>query len=81
MGRYHALFYTVFTIAGIAYLITAFFLGILSSTFPTANFLVQYMAMALGLIFCFLAFLIVSAIIIMGARKVYAKFHTWSEKI
>ena len=34
MGRYHALFYAVFTIVGIAYLITAFFLEILSSIFP-----------------------------------------------
>jgi hypothetical protein len=81
MGRYHALFYTVFTIAGIAYLITAFFLGILSSTFPTANFLVQYMAMAPGLILYLLTLMIVSAIIIMGARKVYANFLAWSEKI
>lgn len=80
MGRHHALSYTVFTRAGIAYLIIAFFLGILSSTFPPANFLVQYMAMAPGLILCFLAVMIVSAIIIMGARKVYANFLAWSEK-
>lgn len=80
MGRYHTLFYSVFTIAGIVYFCILLFQEIIISTIPQSEFLIQCIAPAPGMILYVLAIILISAIIICGAKKIYANLRSWSEK-